>query len=414
MTVWQVGVWIVFTVLALADVATAGPPSWVRKPPRDDAQRMYAVGIASEAVTVEGGRREAVADAVRDLGVRAASEVQSRFEAVRTTLTRRVEDEIQVRSPKVNMAGSMVQAWDFERTRDGRYSVWVLLALPKEAMEREAKRQAEAEAVRAMEVDDLRRKAGQAEQEGRVMDAIHAYAAVLGAGGRTETGQETQAKLADLLGRLRLEAVPGAAAVRAVQRVGGQDVPGQGMPVCFLDPAGETIGVGITDASGRVYAVPGAVEAQIDVGEVFDGDEELAEKLPHIRATVESPKRDQRVVVQIVEVLGGREVAGPLAGGRIASALRGAGFCVVVGGRADIRVEGRFEGRVPAERPFNVHLALVEAHVRAVREDGEIVCAIDEPGIPGFGNDKEAAEADAVDRAARAVARKLVAALGSR
>jgi hypothetical protein len=372
------------------------------------------VGIASEALTVEAGRREAVADALGDLARRVEAETQSRFEAVRTTLTRRIEDEIQVRSPKVRVTGSLAQAWDFERARDGRYSVWVLLALPREVLEREARRQAEAEAARAMEVDNLRRKAGQAEQEGRVRDAIHAYLAALDVGRGTEAEQETQARLVDLFGRLRLEAVAGAPAVQAVLSVEGRDAPARGAPVRFLDPAGETLGAGITDASGRIDAPPGAVEAQVHAGEVIGGREDLAQRLAHIRLRVEVPKRGQRVLVQVVEVRNGREVARTLAGGRIASALRGAGFQVVAGGRADIRVEGRFETRLPAERPFNVHLALVEAHVRAIREDGELVCCIDEPGIAGFGNDSEGAEADAVDRATRAVGRRLVAALSQR
>lgn len=393
-------------LLAWAMPALAGPASWARKPPRDTARTLYAVGIASHAGTVEMGRKEAVADALGDLARRVETEVQSRFEAVRTALTRRIEDEIRVRSPKVRVAGSLVQAWDFEQEGDGRFSVWVLLALPKEALEREARRQAGAEAARALEADDLRRKADQAAQEGRVREALNAYLSALDIGGGAEGQRETRAGLLDLVGRLRLKAVPGA--LTATLSVGGQEVPASGTPIRFLDAFGETVGAGITDERGRMEAPPGAAEAQIDAREVAGAPEDVIRKLSGMKVRIEAPKRGIRVSVRVVEMRRGKEVASSLVEGRIAAALTAAGFQVVAGGKADFRVEGRCDTRLPEERAFNLPVALAGAHIRAVRQDGEAVCFVDAPGVPGFGSDIQAAEVAALDNAAREVGRRLV------
>jgi hypothetical protein len=393
--------------LALASLAEAGPPSWVRKPPRDTGRMLYAVGIASQAATLEAGRKEAIADALGDLARRVEAEVQTRFEAVRTSLSRQIEDEIRVRSPKARMAGSLVQAWDFEKERDGRVSVWVLLAMPKEALEREMQRQAEAGAARALEADELRRKGDRAAQEGRVGDALTAYLAALDLGG----DPEVRARLLDLAGRLRLKAVPGAPAAQATLIVGGQGVPASGAPVRFLDAFGETVGASVTDGRGRVEAPPGVTEAQIDPAAIARAPEDVIRKLSVISVRIEAPKRGVRVSVRVAEMRRGKEVASPLVEGRIAAALAAAGFQVVAGGKADFRVEGGCDTRIPAERPFNLPTALAEVHLRAVRQDGEAVCFVDAPGVPGFGNDIEAAEVAALDNAAREVGRRLVEAL---
>ncbi len=75
---------VLICVLVVASAAAAGPPSWVRKPPRDTTRMLYAVGVASGEETVEAGRQAAVAGALgADLEARAAGQSGAKLPDVR-------------------------------------------------------------------------------------------------------------------------------------------------------------------------------------------------------------------------------------------------------------------------------------------------------------------------------------------
>ena len=133
-----------FCLLALellfaANAVSGSLPKWVTKVP-SDREHLYFVGINTGAQTLEDGKRSAVKQAIAELTEQFETRSNTRFRERKTELETKVLDEIESYSGKVRIKGTLLKDWYFEKTKDDRYDVYVLIQYPKTELEREKTR----------------------------------------------------------------------------------------------------------------------------------------------------------------------------------------------------------------------------------------------------------------------------------
>ena len=119
-----------------------GPPGWVRTAP-EDGQYFYAVGIRSEAPTLEEGKRSAAANAVEQLLERFGIRAHARYRELKTELQTKVRDELASVSESVILRDHFLIRWDYTTRRVNdrlSYDVYVLVRYPKSEWMRERAR----------------------------------------------------------------------------------------------------------------------------------------------------------------------------------------------------------------------------------------------------------------------------------
>ena len=133
-------------LLGLAALAVlagcGGPPGWVRTAP-EDGQYFYAVGIRSDAPTLEEGKRSAAANAVEQLLERFGIRARARYRELKNELQTKVRDELASVSESVMLRDHFLVRWDYTPRRVSdrlSYDVYVLVRYPKTEWARERAR----------------------------------------------------------------------------------------------------------------------------------------------------------------------------------------------------------------------------------------------------------------------------------
>jgi hypothetical protein len=119
-----------------------GPPGWVRTAP-EDGQYFYAVGIRSDAPTLEEGKRSAAANAVEQLLERFGIRARARYRELKSELQTKVRDELASVSESVMLRDHYLFRWDYTSRRVSdrlSYDVYVLVRYPKTEWARERAR----------------------------------------------------------------------------------------------------------------------------------------------------------------------------------------------------------------------------------------------------------------------------------
>lgn len=361
---------LVFELIFAANAISGSLPRWVTKVP-SDKESLYFVGISTGAQALENGKRSAVKQAIAELTEQFETRSNTRFSERRTELETKLLDEIDSYSSNVRIKGSFLKDWYFEKTKDGRYDVYVLIQYPKAELERERARiQNEA----AEKVASVRKALGQGDLALRSGDAKGAYTAFLGAlKGAVEVEDaglhsEALGRLRRLLEGIQIKAVAGNGqkgelykglkepiVAKVFVQDGGVETPVHGAPVFFSaggnDEHSEAV---LTDEKGLVsYKLTTiktskglAINAALDVDQLFSipgwipaSDRDfvtsyltlLKSRSVTFNFDVVTAKKNVRVIVLVREENLGKPVEESVVGNELAAALIEAGYDVIGG-----------------------------------------------------------------------------------
>ncbi|MBI5410289.1 MAG: hypothetical protein HZA14_13080 [Nitrospirae bacterium] len=419
-------------VLAAASAIAGGIPKWVTKAP-EDKEYLYFVGIKTDALALEDGKRLAINQAVTELVEHFEIRLKSRYYEKKTEIETTLLDEIESKSTDVRVRGALLKDWYFEKPERG-FDVYVLVRYPRAELEMERQRAQNDLARKASSVRGILDGGVNDVAKGDVRAAYLAFTEALGeAEGIEDEGLRSEAleKLRALLQGIEIEAVSGEEqraeafkrlkeplVARVFVRAGGARVPVKGLPVLFSTSGhGDCEGVVLTDEKGfasyqelKAGALAGAliVTATLEPGAF----------LPY----AVMPKRDRDAVEPYIEALGLKRavftlghvavrnnirvivsMAGPDSGaasaveGEISAGLSDAGYDVVAmgGGKADIIVTGEVRSRKGSgnmEWTFSTH---ANGFIRTVDGSTGRVIAQKNYTAVGFGETEALAEANA-------------------
>lgn len=187
-------------------------PKWITEIPSDN-KYIYTVGIKTNASTIEDGRRSAANQAIAELVTRFGIKSKAQFNEKKTQLETKGSDEFASKTDEINIKGTYISDWYYEKTESGRYNVFVLLRYPKEELEKEKGRISRESAERMFLIDKALKKGIDAEKAGRINDAIEIYLSVLNLTAEDDDNKlkrsETINRLNNISQKLRLIIVSG-------------------------------------------------------------------------------------------------------------------------------------------------------------------------------------------------------------
>ena len=153
-------------------------PKWITEIPSDN-RYIYTVGIKTNAPTIEDGRRSAANQAIAELVAHFGIKSNAQFNEKKTEIETKVSDEFASKTGDINIKGTYIKDWYYEKTENGRYNVFVLLQYPKEELEKEKGRISRESAEKMFLIDKALKKGMDAEKAGRINEAFELYLSVL-------------------------------------------------------------------------------------------------------------------------------------------------------------------------------------------------------------------------------------------
>ena len=185
-------------------------PKWITEIPSDN-RYIYTVGIKTNASTIEDDKRSAANQAIAELITRFGIKSKAQFNEKKTEIETKVSDEFASKTGEINIKGTYIKDWYFEKTEDGRYNVFVLLQYPKEELEKENARISRESAERMFLIDKALKKGLDAEKAGRIKDAFELYLSALNLITEDEDNRRPEAvnRLNNIVQKTRLIIVSG-------------------------------------------------------------------------------------------------------------------------------------------------------------------------------------------------------------
>lgn len=360
---------LVFGLLISVYAMAGSLPKWVTNIPADK-EHLYFVGINTDAQSLEDGKRSAVKQAIAELTEQFETRSNTRFMERKTELETKVLDEIGSHSENVRIKGTFLNDWHFEKARDGRYDVYVLIQYPKAELEMEKTRLQNEAAERFAFIRKALKQGEAARAGGDVKAAYTAFMSALkGAIEGEDIGLRTEAssRLRGLLEGMQIKAVSGDGqkgelykglkeplVAKVFIRDGGMELPVPDAPIYFIssgkrDDHEETV---MTDAKGLASYKAATlkssegrtIKAFLDVDRLFPlpegilaSDRELVNSYINLIKSrsagftfeVAAIKKGVKVIVLIREENLGTQVEESIVGNELAAGLTEAGYDVI-------------------------------------------------------------------------------------
>lgn len=442
-----------FWLLFAANAISGGLSAWPKKIP-SDKEFLYFVGINTGAQTIEEGKRSAVKEAIAELTEHFGIRPNTRFHERKTEMETRVLDEIDWYSGNVRIKGTLLKDWYFEKTKDGRYNVYVLVQYPKTELEKEMTRLQNEASERAASVRKTLRQGDAAMAGGDVKTAFISFAEGLkGAVEAEDTSlhSEALARLRRLFEGLKIKAVSGVGQKGELYKGlkepliakvfvlnNGMEIPVASVPVIFTLAKEEDKNADfvLTDEAGLAYykitsikpSKNHIVTAIFDVDRFFPvpegmtrSDREFINSYLDILESksavftfeaITPKKKGIRVIVLIQEENHGTEMNESIVGNSIAARLADAGYDIVGGHEiksfslkndlqaiADIVVTGMVRTRKGSDNMGWTFSSHADGYIRAINiETEKIIAQKNITGVVGFGNTEEKADIEALKK----------------
>lgn len=360
---------LIFELVFAANAISGGLPKWVTKIP-SDREYLYFVGINTGAQSLEDGKRSAVKQAIAELTEQFEIRSNTRFMERKTELETKVLDEIGSYSENVRIKGTILKDWHFEKTRDGKYDVYVLIQYPKAELEREKTRLQNEAAEKVSLVRKALKQGETARRSGDVKAAYTAFMSALkGAGEAEDTGlhSEVSGRLRELLEGMQIKAISGDGqkgelykglkeplVAKVFIRDGGMEIPVTDAPVLFIssdkkdDREEAVVSYAKGLASYKVATLKSSesrtIKAFLDVDRLFTvpegipaSDRELVNSYINLVKSrsaaftfdVAATKKGIKVIVLIREENFGTPVEESIVGNELAAGLTEAGYDLI-------------------------------------------------------------------------------------